>query len=159
MQTLFCTLQSVGATLKFTSRSSKSNQLFSFSQQYIYACLVKIYPLNQKTTHGNPILHISFRPKTPKSNQLFASSQQCTICKFGQNTSISSEDNRNHISDISKCSCDLEIRSRAPKYNQLISPSQLCIYASLVKIHPLVQKIAHRKEATRTWTPKGIAPK
>ena len=34
----------------------------------------------------------------------------------------------------------LKMRSRSPKSNQLFPPSQPCIYASLVKIHPLVQK-------------------
>ena len=35
----------------------------------------------------------------------------------------------------------LKIRSRSPKLNQLFLSSQQCIYAKLVKIHPLVQKI------------------
>ena len=48
----------------------------------------------------------------------------------------------------------LEIRSRSPKSNKLVQPSQQCIYASFVKIHPLVQKIMYRNEAT--WTPTGI---
>ena len=51
----------------------------------------------------------------------------------------------------------LKMRSRSPKSNQLSPPSQPCICASLVKIHPLVQKISRRKEATRT--PTGSAPK
>ena len=37
-----------------------------------------------------------------------------------------------------------KIRSRTPKSNQIFPPSQQCIYASLVKIYPLVQKIMHR---------------
>ena len=61
----------------------------------------------------------------------------------------------------------LKMRSRSPKSNQLFPPSQPCIYASLVKIHPLVQKISRKKEATRTRTPTrtrtrtptGTAPK
>ena len=57
----------------------------------------------------------------------------------------------------------LKMKSRSPKSNQLFPPSQPCIYASLVKIHPLVQKISHRKEATRTPTrmptPTGSTPK
>ena len=35
----------------------------------------------------------------------------------------------------------LKIRSRSSKSNQHFPSSQHCIYASLVKIHPLVQKI------------------
>ena len=53
----------------------------------------------------------------------------------------------------------LKMRSRSPKSNQHFLPSQLCIYASLVKIHPVAQKISRRKEATRTPTPTGSAPK
>ena len=59
----------------------------------------------------------------------------------------------------------LKMRPRSLKSNQLFPPSQSCIYASLVKIHPLVQKISRRKEATRTHTrtrtrsaPKTICP-
>ena len=57
----------------------------------------------------------------------------------------------------------LKMRSRSPKSNQLFPPSQPCIYASLVKIHPVVQKISRRKEATRKRTPMrtptGSTPK
>ena len=61
----------------------------------------------------------------------------------------------------------LKNRSKSPKSNQLFPPSQLCIYASLVKFHPMVQKIYCRKEATRTPTqtptlmptPTGSVPK
>ena len=57
----------------------------------------------------------------------------------------------------------LKMRPRSPKSNQLFPISQPRIYASLVKIHPLVQKISRRKEATRTRTrtptPTGSAPK
>ena len=38
----------------------------------------------------------------------------------------------------------LKIRSRSSKSIQLFSHSQHCINATLVKIHPLVQKITHR---------------
>ena len=40
----------------------------------------------------------------------------------------------------------LKMRSRSPKSNQLFPPSQPCICASLVKIHPLVQKISRQKK-------------
>ena len=53
----------------------------------------------------------------------------------------------------------LKIGSRSPKSNHLVPPSQKCIYASLVKIHPSVQKITCGNEATRTQTPTGSAPK
>ena len=54
---------------------------------------------------------------------------------------------------------DLENRSRSPNSKQLFFPSQTCIYASLMKFHPMVQKISCRKEATRTLTPTESAPK
>ena len=55
----------------------------------------------------------------------------------------------------------LKIRSRLPKSNQLFSPSQQCIYASLLKIHVLVQKIMSGKESMQTWarTQTGPTPK
>ena len=37
----------------------------------------------------------------------------------------------------------LEIRSRSPKSNQQFPFSKQCIYASLIKIYRLVQKITH----------------
>ena len=54
----------------------------------------------------------------------------------------------------------LKIRS-SPKSNQLPPFSKQCNYASLVKIHQLVKRIMHRKEATRTQTltPTGSATK
>ena len=55
----FFTFQSASVTLKIRSRSPKSNQLLSSSQQFIFVSLVKIHPLVQKLTHRNPILDIS----------------------------------------------------------------------------------------------------
>ena len=53
----------------------------------------------------------------------------------------------------------LKIRSRSPKSSKLFSFSQKCIYASLVKIHKLVQKITHKEEedtnGIRTKNMKG----
>ena len=51
---------------------------------------------------------------------------------------------KKHILDISNALVTLKIMSRAPKSNLLFPFSQQCIFASLVKIHPLVQKITHR---------------
>ena len=50
----------------------------------------------------------------------------------------------------------LNIRSRSPKTIQLFPLSKQCICASLVKTHPLVQKITSGNEATGTQT--GSAP-
>ena len=52
METIFRTFQSAAVTLKIRSRSPKSNQLVPFSQQCIYASLVKIYQTVQKIRHG-----------------------------------------------------------------------------------------------------------
>ena len=43
----------------------------------------------------------------------------------------------------------LKIRSRSPKYDLLFYSSQQCIYASLVQIHPLIQRIM---QGTLFWT-------
>ena len=40
----------------------------------------------------------------------------------------------------------LKMRSRSANSKQFFSPSQPCIYESLVKIHPLIQKISRRKK-------------
>ena len=59
----------------------------------------------------------------------------------------------------------LKIRSMSPKSNQLVPPSQQCIYASLVKIHPLVQKITHEtlfrtfQSAVGTLKIRSMSPK
>ena len=47
---------------------------------------------------------------------------------------------------LKKVAVTLKIKSRSPKSNQLFTPSHHCIYASLVKICPLVQKITARNE-------------
>ena len=63
------TFQSAGVILKIRSRSPKSNHQFLFSQQCIYASLIKIYQLAQKITHGNHILDISSAGVTLKLSQ------------------------------------------------------------------------------------------
>ena len=66
---------------------------------------------------------------------------------------------RNYISEFSKCHRDLENKVKVTKIYLTHFPSQQCIYASLVKIHPLVKKIVHRNEATPTGsTPKTMSP-
>ena len=52
----------------------------------------------------------------------------------------------NYILDISKCPVALKIKSMSPKFNQLSPFSQQYIYAFLVNVHRLVQKIMHGKE-------------
>ena len=87
--------------MKIRSMSSKSYQLFPPSQQCSHAILLKLRPLVQKITHGNPfwtfqsaVVTLLIRSRSPKSNKHFTLSQQCTyLCKFGQKTSSVSEDN------------------------------------------------------------------
>ena len=52
----------------------------------------------------------------------------------------------------------LKNRPRSLKSDQLFPFYQQCIHASLIRIHPLVQKITHGIEATPT-TASGFAPK
>ena len=85
--------------------------------------------------------------------------------KFGQNQSFGSRDRvqtRVFWSkfDIQSAGVTLKMRSRSPNLiTSFPNPSNVC--ASLVKIHPLVQKIESRQEATWTQTrmPTGSAPK
>ena len=100
------------------------------------------------------------RSRSPKSELLFPSSQQCIYSTSVKNHPLVQKImHRNHISDISKCSCDLENKVKVTKSNQFVPPSQQCICTSVVKIHQAVHKIAHRKEATRTPMPTGSTPK
>ena len=82
METLFWTFQSASVTLKIRSRSPKSDLLFPFPQQCIYASLVKIHLLVQKTTHyiwtfQSAAVTLKIRSRSPNSNQLVPLSQQC----------------------------------------------------------------------------------
>ena len=98
-KTIFWIFQSAAVTLKIRSRSLKLNQLFPFSQQCIYASLVKIHPLVQEIRHGNHILDIS-KWNRDLGNYVKVTKIWSTLpflltmylCKFGQNSSTSSED-------------------------------------------------------------------
>ena len=77
------TFQSAGVTLKIRSRSPESNQQTLFSQQCIYASLIKVHGLVQKITHKtifwtfqSASVTLKIRSRSPNSNLLF-SSQQC----------------------------------------------------------------------------------
>ena len=71
------------------------------------------------------------------------------LCKFGQNSSSSSEDNarKTIFWTFQSATVTLRIGSRSPKSNQLFPSSQQCIHASLVKNHQLLQKIMHGNES------------
>ena len=86
-------------TLKITSKSTKSYQLFPTFQQCIYAVLVKIHSLVQGKAHRNPILDISecwcdleHQVMVTKIYSTLSLLPTMHICEFGQNPSISSED-------------------------------------------------------------------
>ena len=79
-------LQSDVVTLNIRSRSSKSNQFFSVPIQCIYASLVEIHPVVQKTEVRKGwfysfyrIVTLIIRSRSPKSNQLFIVSQENNI--------------------------------------------------------------------------------
>ena len=98
MNPLFWTFHSAGFFLKIRSRSPKSNQLFPFSKQCIYASLVKIHQVVQKITHGNPILDIQsvdvtlkITPRSPKSNYSSPPPNNVSL-QVWSNPSTSSED-------------------------------------------------------------------
>ena len=139
-------------TLKIESRSPNFiNQLFSSSQYSIYVNLVKIHPLVQNNTL-KPYFGLSKcrrdlkkSARSPKSYQLFPSSQQCIYASLVEIHPLVHKITliNSFLDMISKCRCTLTIRSRSPKSSQLFPSSHQCIYASLVKIHPLVQKIRH----------------
>ena len=91
---------------------------------------------------------LKIRSRSPKYIQLFPPSKQCIYASLVKiHPQVQKIRQRNLISDISKCRCDLKIRPRSPKSNQLFPYYLQCIYASLVKIRLLVQKITHRNKA------------
>ena len=103
-------------TLKIRSRSLKSNQLFCLFQQCIYLSLVQIYLLNQKITHRNPIstfkslsVTLKIRLRLSISNQHFPSYQQYIYASLVKIHPLVQKITQGiHISDNSKCCCDLE---------------------------------------------------
>ena len=84
---------------------------------------------------------------SPKSILLSPFSKQCIFASLVKiHPLVQKIAHGNNILDISKCSCDLENTVtfvRSPKSNQLFPTFKQSISASLVKIHPLAQKITH----------------
>ena len=99
----------------------------------------------QNLTFQSAPVTLKIRSRSPKSNQPFPSSQQCIYASLVKiHRLVQKITHGNHILDICKSAAvTLKIRLRSPKFNQLFPYSQQCIYESLVKIHPLVQKIMH----------------
>ena len=104
-------------TLEIMSWSLKSNHLFSTSQHCIYASLVKIHPLAQKTTHRNPIwtfqsagVTLKIRSRLVKLNLLFPFFQQCIYSGLVKGHLLDQKITQgNPIFAISKCMFNLEI--------------------------------------------------
>ena len=99
--------------------------------------------------------NLTFLVKVTKSNQLFPSSQICFYASLVKiHPLVQKITNRNKATwtptnlTFQSAGVTLKIRPRSPKSNQYFPLCQQCIYASLVKIHPLVQKITHRNKAT-----------
>ena len=72
---------SLSVTLKTGSRSPKSNQFFSVSQQYRYTSLVKIHSFrrlgaDKPFSNLSPHVTLKMGSRLPKSNQFFYMSQQ-----------------------------------------------------------------------------------
>ena len=104
---------------------------------------------------------LKIRTRSPKFNQFFPSSQQCIYASLVKiHILVQKITNRNHILHISKCTCDLENENKVKvtKFNELFPSSQQCVYASLVKIHQLVQKIMHGNKKADA-DPNGICIK
>ena len=151
----FDTLKKVTVTLKIKSRSPKSNQLFTPSQHCIYASLVKICPLVQKITTGNETSYIT-KGRCDLENLVKVTKNINNSSHPPNNASVQVSSKYVHwfrrlssemkFHTFKKVAVTLKIKSRSPKSNQLFIPSQHCIYASLVKICPLVQKITPGNE-------------
>ena len=117
-------------TLKIRSRSTKSNHIFAYIQQCIYASLVKIHQLVQQKsmetlfwTFQSARMTLKIRSSSSKSNQLIPLPTMY-LCKFGQNPSAgSAEKHGNPILDISKCQDDLGKLGQA--HQNLINSSPL----------------------------------
>ena len=142
------TFQGVGETLKIRPRSPESNH------PTMYLC-----EFGQNPTTGSEVnarkpsfrhLKVEIRSRSPNSSQL-SLLPTMHLCTFGQNPSTSSEDytRKPYFGHFKVPHVTLKIRSILPKSNQLFPSSQQCIYASLVKIHRLVQKIVNGNESVR----------
>ena len=115
-------------------------QMFLSSLDRIKPGQLTIKAVEKKTMSPNGLqrmMTLKIKARSQESFQLFI--------KFGQNPSVSSKDSKwkqnfGQNWTFQRAAMTLKIRSRSPKSNQLFQPSKPCIYASLIKIHPLVWK-------------------
>ena len=148
----FDTLKKVAVTLKIKSRSPKSNQLFTPSLCKFGQNLPTGSEDNARKTKFHTLQKVAvtlkIKSRSPKTYTTLPILPTMYLCKFHQNLFNGSEDKTTEmkIDTVKKVAVTLKIKSRSPKSNPLFTPSQHCIYASLVKICPLVQKITPRNE-------------
>ena len=150
-------------TLKIKSRSPKSNQLFPPFQQCIYASLVKIHRLVQKTMNRKEATRFKIMPVWPwklskghQNNQLFPYSQLCIYASLVKiNPTVQKITHRNHISDISKCCCDtLKLGQGHQNLINSFPLSEMYI-CKLGQIHQLVRKRSYA-DANRIRTKNNM---
>ena len=152
-------IQSAGVTLKMRPRSPKSKIFFLPHVSVVFVCK---FGQNPPISSGNKSadkahfysLFSVVTLKLDQGHQNLTDSfnySNDTIHTFGQNPSFGSRD-RVQTSffwlkfDIQSAGVTLKMRSRSPKSKIFFFPmSQWCFYASLVKIHQLVQEIECRQ--------------
>ena len=114
-----------------------------FSSKYI----IQNPYFGQNLTFKSADVTLKIRSGSPKSNQLLTILQTMYLCKLSQPPPhphwFKVLRRKTLFWAFQSASVTLEMRSRSFKSNQLFPFSQQCSHASLVKIHSLVQKMAH----------------
>ena len=125
-------IQNAGVTLKMRSKSPKSNHFFPMFQWCLCASLVKIHQFIQEIKCRQvsfynlcSVVTLKIRPRSRKLILLIISMIQ--YIRFGQNPSFGSRN------------------VNVTKIQSFFPMSQWCFYASLVKIHQLVQETECRQ--------------
>ena len=137
-------------TLKMRSRSPKSNQSLSLSQQYSCTSLVKIHPFihsgdRVQKSHFPTIWALLWPWKWDQGHQNLISSFSChnnTVVQVWSksiHSFMSQGVDKPFFNNLSPCGT-LKMGSRSPKSNQFFSMSQQYICTNLVKIHPFINE-------------------
>ena len=155
MQTSHFLKSKPSCDLEMGSRSPKSNQFLSLSQQYSCASLVKIHPFIQEIgcrqaifQHSEPSCDLENGVKVTKILSVLFHVTTIQLCKFGQNPSIPSgarvQISKPFSNNLSP-PVTLKIGSRSSKSNQFFCISKQYGCASLVKIHLFLQETGCRQ--------------
>ena len=135
---------------------------FPMSRWCFCASLVKIHQLVQEKECGQAsfysvysVVTLKIKSKSPKSNKSFKLSQQYNMWSLVHERGCR-QAFLVKIWKFQSAGVTLKMRSRSPKSNHFFSVSQYDVCASLVKIHPLIQEIECRQEATRTPTGSAL---